>query len=50
MNPYNAGMPRPGPGPGQEDDPPFPRPDPMLRPLGLHRSEPEAIVEFLETP
>lgn len=49
MNMYNAGMPRPRPRPGQEDDPLFPRPDPMLEPLDLHRSELEAITEFLQT-
>lgn len=45
---YDAGMPAPRPTAAQRDDPTFPRPDPLLRPLGLQREEIEAIVDFLE--
>lgn len=49
VNMYNAGMPRPQPKAGQEGDPLFPATDPLLKPLDLHRSELEAITEFLRT-
>lgn len=49
MNMYNVGMPRPQPKPGQENDPLYPQPDPLLQPLDLHKSELEAITEFLRT-
>lgn len=49
VNMYNAGMPRPQPKAGQENDPLFPATDPLLKPLDLHRSELEAITEFLRT-
>lgn len=49
MNMYNAGMPRPRPNARQQNDPTFPKPDPLLQPLDLHRSEIEAITEFLRT-
>ncbi|WP_372391229.1 cytochrome-c peroxidase [Xanthomonas sp. NCPPB 3582] len=46
---YNAGMPRPRPREQQRGDPLFPRPDPLLVPLGLQKEERDAIVAFLET-
>ncbi|KAF1729290.1 cytochrome-c peroxidase [Pseudoxanthomonas mexicana] len=49
VNMYNVGMPRPKPAPGAADDPPFPQVDPLLQPLDLHRTELEAITEFLRT-
>jgi len=49
VNLYNVGMPRPTPRAGQEDDPLFPKTDPLLQPLDLHRTELEAITEFLQT-
>ncbi|WP_166766990.1 cytochrome-c peroxidase [Xanthomonas euroxanthea] len=49
VNAYNAGMPRPKPKGEQIDDPLFPKPDPLLRPLGLQKEERDAIVAFLET-
>lgn len=49
VNAYNAGMPRPKPKGEQVDDPLFPKPDPLLRPLGLQKEERDAIVAFLET-
>ncbi|WP_211327674.1 cytochrome-c peroxidase [Solilutibacter pythonis] len=49
INMYNAGMPRPQPREGQETDPLFPRPDPLLKPLDLHRAEIEAITAYLHT-
>lgn len=49
VNMYNVGMPRPTPKPGQENDPLFPRPDPQLHVLDLHKTELEAITAFLET-
>lgn len=49
INAYNAGMPRPKPKGEQGDDPLFPKPDPLLRPLGLQKEERDAIVAFLET-
>lgn len=48
VNMYNVGMPRPAPKAGEEDDPRFPREDPLLKPLDLHRTELEAITAFLE--
>lgn len=49
VNMYNVGMPRPEPKAGQEADPLFPQVDPLLKPLDLHKSELEAITEFLRT-
>jgi cytochrome c peroxidase len=49
VNMYNVGMPRPKPKAGEENDPRFPQVDPLLKPLDLHRTELEAITEFLET-
>lgn len=49
VNMYNVGMPRPQPKPGQENDPLFPQVDPQLQVLDLHKTELEAITEFLET-
>lgn len=49
INMYNAGMPRPAPRHEQINDSSFPQPDPLLKPLALHRSEIQAIVEFLHT-
>ncbi|MBW8810001.1 MAG: c-type cytochrome [Lysobacter sp.] len=49
MNLYNAGMPRPRPTAAQVGDPLFPQPDPLLKPLDLHRAELDAIVAYLET-
>lgn len=49
VNMYNVGMPRPQPEPGEDGDPSFPRVDPLLKPLDLHKTELEAITEFLET-
>lgn len=49
VNMYNVGMPRPKPKAGEEDDPRFPRVDPLLKPLDLHKTELEAISEFLQT-
>lgn len=49
LNMYNVGMPRPKPAPGKRYDPPFPATDPLLRPLALHRTELEALTEFLRT-
>ena len=49
LNLYNVGMPRPVPKPGSEYDPPFPAPDPLLHPLDLHKSELDALAEFLRT-
>lgn len=49
LNLYNAGMPRPLPVAGRTYDPPFPQPDPLLRPLDLHKAELDAIVAFLQT-
>lgn len=49
VNAYNAGMPRPRPPAGAGHDPPFPQPDPLLKPLHLNREEIEAITAFLQT-
>ncbi len=49
LNMYNVGMPRPKPVPGKVYDPPFPAPDPLLQPLDLHRTELDALTEFLRT-
>lgn len=49
VNMYNVGMPRPERKPGQENDPLFPQVDPLLKPLDLHKTELEAITEFLRT-
>ena len=49
VNMYNVGMPRPMPRSGATSDPPFPQVDPLLQPLDLHRTELEAITEFLRT-
>lgn len=49
MNLYNVGMPRPQPTAVQVGDPLFPRPDPLLKPLDLHRAELDAIVAYLDT-
>ena len=49
VNMYNVGMPRPQPKPGQADDPLFPQPDPLLKVLDLHKTELEAITEFLQS-
>jgi cytochrome c peroxidase len=47
VNMYNVGMPRPMPRSGATSDPPFPQVDPLLQPLDLHRTELDAITEFL---
>lgn len=49
VNMYNVGMPRPVRKPDQQDDPLFPQADPLLTPLDLHKTELEAITEFLRT-
>lgn len=49
LNMYNVGMPRPKPVPGKVYAPPFPATDPLLQPLELHRTELEALTEFLRT-
>lgn len=49
VNMYNVGMPRPQPTPEQADDPLFPQPDPLLKVLDLHKTELEAITEFLQS-
>lgn len=50
MNLYNVGMPRPdAPADPAADAPPFPRQDPLLHPLDLHRTELEALTDFMET-
>lgn len=49
LNMYNAGMPSPKPTPAQQLDPTFPTPDPLLKPLHLHRVEIEALAEYLRT-
>lgn len=49
MNMYNAGMPRPRPTAEQADDPLYPQPDPLVERLDLHRTELEALTEFMET-
>lgn len=49
LNMYNVGMPRPKPAAGKVYDPPFPATDPLLRPLELHKTELEALTEFLRT-
>lgn len=49
MNLYNVGMPRPQPTAAQLGDSLFPQPDPLLKPLDLHRAELDAIVAYLET-
>ena len=49
VNMYNVGMPRPGRKPAQLNDPLFPQVDPLLKPLDLHKTELEAITEFLRT-
>jgi len=48
VNMYNNGMPRPKPTPEQADDPLFPQPDPLLRPLGLTVQEIDAVGAFLD--
>jgi len=48
VNLYNNGMPHPRPTPEQRDDPLFPQPDPLLKPLGLSAHEIEAISAFLD--
>jgi len=45
---YNNGMPHPRPTPEQIDDPLFPQPDPLLRPLGLNSREIDALTAFLQ--
>lgn len=47
VNMYNAGMARPKPTAAQAQDPLFPQTDPLLQPLELHKTELEAITEFL---
>lgn len=49
VNMYNVGMPRPERKPEQVGDPLFPQVDPLLQPLDLHKTELEAITEFLRT-
>ena len=49
VNMYNVGMPRPQPKPEQADDPLFPQTDPLLKVLDLHKTELEAITEFLQS-
>lgn len=49
VNMYNVGMPRPTPKQDQLADPLFPQVDPLLKPLDLHKTELEAITEFLDT-
>lgn len=46
---YNAGGAHPRPRPGQENDPLFPRTDPLLQPLGLEPHEIDALVAYLES-
>lgn len=46
---YNAGMPQPKPKPDQENDPLFPKTDPLLKPLHLTRSELADLKAFLES-
>lgn len=45
---YNAGMPRPRPKPGQENDPLFPKTDPLLKPLKMDAGELADLKAFLE--
>jgi cytochrome c peroxidase len=45
---YNAGGAHPRPQPGQENDPLFPKTDPMLEPLNLTNDEIDDLVAFLE--
>ncbi|MFC7378920.1 cytochrome-c peroxidase [Brevundimonas sp. GCM10030266] len=46
---YNAGGAHPRPQAGQENDPLFPKTDPMLEPLDLTNEEIDDLVAFLET-
>lgn len=46
---YNAGGAHPRPQAGQENDPLFPKTDPMLEPLNLTNDEIDDLVAFLET-
>jgi len=48
VNMYNNGMPRPKPTPAQLDDPLFPQPDPLLKPLALTAQEIDAVSAFLD--
>jgi len=45
---YNNGMPHPAPTSAQADDPLFPQPDPLLKPLRLNAEELEALTAFLQ--
>src|SRR5690606_16360486 len=47
MNMYNAGMPAVKPKPGQENDPLFPKKDPLLQALQLTKEERDALVAFM---
>lgn len=49
LNMYNAGMPRPKRKEGQENDPLFPKTDPLLKKLDLSKTEMNAIIAFLES-
>ncbi|QEH40850.1 cytochrome-c peroxidase [Chitinophaga sp. XS-30] len=47
INIYNSGMQMMKPKPGQENDPLFPRTDPLMQPLNLSAEEKKALVAFL---
>ncbi|RFZ94880.1 cytochrome-c peroxidase [Mucilaginibacter conchicola] len=49
INMYNAGMPQPKPRPDQLNDPLFPKTDPLIKRLGLSKTEKEALIAFLNS-
>lgn len=49
LNIYNSGMHMPKPGPEQENDPLFPKTDPLLQPLQLTAADKKALIAFLQS-
>ena len=49
MNMYSAGMPQPRRKPGEENDPLFPKTDPLIQKLSLTKEEKADLIAFLES-